>query len=80
MPQAFNYIGVPRGAPTNQGFVGKRSKRGTLVRAEYTKPEQKWSVLRRGGVAQLGEHLPCKQGVMSSNLTISTTVRNDGIP
>ena len=23
------------------------------------------------GVAQLGEHLPCKQGVMSSNLTIS---------
>ena len=25
-----------------------------------------------GGVAQLGEHLPCKQGVMSSNLTIST--------
>ena len=27
-----------------------------------------------GGVAQLGEHLPCKQGVMSSNLTISTKV------
>ena len=27
-----------------------------------------------GGVAQLGEHLPCKQGVMSSNLTIS--IRN----
>ena len=26
---------------------------------------------RHGGVAQLGEHLPCKQGVMSSNLTIS---------
>ena len=25
-----------------------------------------------GGVAQVGEHLPCKQGVMSSNLTIST--------
>ena len=25
-----------------------------------------------GGVAQLGEHLPCKQGVMSSNLTVST--------
>ena len=24
-----------------------------------------------GGLAQLGEHLPCKQGVMSSNLTIS---------
>ena len=24
----------------------------------------------------MGEHLPCKQGVMSSNLTISTQVRN----
>ena len=28
-----------------------------------------------GGVAQLGEHLPCKQGVKSSNLSIS---RNRG--
>ncbi len=27
-----------------------------------------------GGVAQLGEHLPCKQGVDSSILFISTTV------
>ena len=26
-----------------------------------------------GGVAQLGEHLPCKQGVKSSNLSISTS-------
>ena len=25
-----------------------------------------------GGVAQLGEHLPCTQGVRSSNLLIST--------
>ena len=24
-----------------------------------------------GGVAQLGEHLPCKQGVESSNLSVS---------
>ncbi len=24
-----------------------------------------------GGVAQLGEHLPCKQGVKSSNLSVS---------
>ena len=31
-----------------------------------------------GGVAQLGEHLPCKQGVMSSNLTISTKQRARG--
>ena len=28
-----------------------------------------------GGIAQLGEHLPCKQGVMSSNLIISTNGR-----
>ena len=27
-----------------------------------------------GGVAQLVEHLPCKQGVRSSTLLISTTV------
>ena len=27
-----------------------------------------------GGVAQLGEHLPCKQGVKSSNLFISTEI------
>ena len=33
--------------------------------------EKSW-ILNFGGVAQLGEHLPCKQGVMSSNLTIST--------
>ena len=26
-----------------------------------------------GGVAQLGEHLPCKQGVKGSNPFISTT-------
>ena len=27
-----------------------------------------------GGLAQLGEHLPCKQGVESSNLLVSTEV------
>ena len=29
-----------------------------------------------GGVAQLGEHLPCKQGVKSSNLSISIRYKN----
>ena len=29
-----------------------------------------------GGVAQLGEHLPCKQGVMGSNPIISTIFRH----
>ena len=31
-----------------------------------------------GGVAQLGEHLPCKQGVKSSNLSISTCAKPRG--
>ena len=30
-------------------------------------------ITQYGGVAQLGEHLPCKQGVMGSNPIISTT-------
>ncbi len=37
--------------------------------------EGRWLPDLNGGVAQLGEHLPCKQGVMSSNLTISTKQR-----
>ena len=34
---------------------------------------EKEQTRRYGGVAQLGEHLPCKQGVMGSNPIISTT-------
>ena len=33
--------------------------------------ESRWLLDFYGGVAQLGEHLPCKQGVKSSNLSIS---------
>ena len=33
--------------------------------------ESRW-VPYFGGLAQLGEHLPCKQGVESSNLLVST--------
>ena len=33
--------------------------------------ESRWMPDLYGGVAQLGEHLPCKQGVKSSNLSIS---------
>ena len=32
-----------------------------------------------GGVAQLGEHLPCKQGVMGSNPIISTMESKDSV-
>ena len=34
--------------------------------------EKKQTLILYGGVAQLGEHLPCKQGVMGSNPIIST--------
>ena len=42
---------------------------GTMLETAW---ESRWMPDYYGGVAQLGEHLPCKQGVMSSNLTIST--------
>jgi hypothetical protein len=32
--------------------------------------------IQAGGVAQLGEHLPCKQGVRSSILLVSTNLMN----
>ena len=33
--------------------------------------KSRWLPNYNGGVAQLGEHLPCKQGVKSSNLSVS---------
>ena len=36
------------------------------------KDEKRRKLQPYGGVAQLGEHLPCKQGVMGSNPIIST--------
>ena len=39
------------------------------------KMEKSATYLQNGGVAQLGEHLPCKQGVMGSNPIISTMGR-----
>ena len=32
-----------------------------------------------GGLAQLGEHLPCKQGIESSNLLVSTKAMRSGL-
>ena len=37
---------------------------------------EKEQTRKHGGVAQLGEHLPCKQGVMGSNPIISTIPGN----
>ena len=41
---------------------------GTMLETAW---ESRWLPDSYGGVAQLGEHLPCKQGVKSSNLSIS---------
>ena len=35
------------------------------------KQNQSYGTGGNGGLAQLGEHLPCKQGVESSNLLVS---------
>ena len=48
--------------------VKTQAAEGTMLETIW---ENRW-LPDYGGLAQLGEHLPCKQGVMSSNLTIST--------
>ena len=48
---------------------------GTMLETAW---ESRW-VPDHGGVAQLGEHLPCKQGVRGSNPLISTVERNEGM-
>ena len=40
-------------------------------------PEKRWLV-RTGGCSSEGEHLSGRQGVMSSNLTISTVAKPEG--
>ena len=61
--------------------VFARDKPGTQVWATLnplrilllTMEKRNYEPKRFGGVAQLGEHLPCKQGVMGSNPIISTS-------
>ena len=52
---------------------------GAIERLWTFKKWKEWKYFRSpvkyGGVAQLGEHLPCKQGVRSSILLISTKGR-----
>ena len=48
-------------------FQGSEATEGLLMIIE------KEQTRRYGGVAQLGEHLPCKQGVMGSIPIISTS-------
>ena len=50
--------------------MGRQAQR-IIERKERSKDDG----YQHGGVAQLGEHLPCKQGVMGSNPIISTKGR-----
>ena len=50
----------------NEVFQPKLSTFNFSLFTQLNNPEN-------GGVAQLGEHLPCKQGVMGSNPIISTS-------
>ena len=60
--------------PIPNTTVKTKTADGTMLETVW---ESRWLPDLYGGVAQLGEHLPCKQGVKSSNLSISTT---DGSP
>ena len=55
---------------------GRSSRATSASKAGKNQKQQRVKRIKRretdGGVAQLGEHLPCKQGVKSSNLSIST--------
>ena len=57
--------------PIPNTMVKTRAADGTTLETMW---ESRWSP-GSGDVAQLGEHLPCKQGVESSNLFVSTSVR-----
>ena len=54
--------------PIPNTMVKTWSADGTMLETAW---ESRWMPDLYGGVAQLGEHLPCKQGVKSSNLSIS---------
>ena len=54
-------------------------KRREKKRSEKREKTRGPKVQRYGGVAQLGEHLPCKQGVKGSNPFISTNVQRNGL-
>ena len=54
--------------PIPNTMVKTQAADGTMLETIW---ESRWLPDSNGGVAQLGEHLPCKQGVKSSNLSIS---------
>ena len=63
---AMRFGGTPVPIPNTK--VKTKAADGTALETVW---ESRWLPDLHGGVAQLGEHLPCKQGVESSNLFIS---------
>ena len=62
--------------PIPNTTVKTQSADGTMLATAW---ESRWVPDHFGGVAQLGEHLPCKQGVKSSNLSISIRRKQLGL-
>ena len=62
--------------PIPNTTVKTQSADGTMLETAW---ESRWVPDHFGGVAQLGEHLPCKQGVKSSNLSISIRRKQLGL-
>ena len=62
--------------PIPNTTVKTQSADGTMLETAW---ESRWVPDHFGGVAQLGEHLPCKQGVKSSNLSISIRRKQSGL-
>ena len=56
--------------PIPNTMVKTQAADGTALETVW---ESRWLPDSQGDVAQLGEHLPCKQGVKSSNLSVSTS-------
>ncbi len=67
------------GAEWNCGFAGSRRLHCIVLKVlEDTFRAREYLTGHRGGVAQLGEHLLCKQGVIGSNPFTSTRVKDLG--
>ena len=58
--------------PIPNTMVKTRTADGTMLETAW---ESRW-LPDYGGIAQLGEHLPCKQGVKGSNPFISTVIED----
>ena len=60
--------------PIPNTMVKTQAADGTMLETAW---ESRWVPDLYGGVAQLGEHLPCKQGVVGSNPFISTRCNHE---